>query len=51
MDDETKKKTWPRLYISDKIHARVKKAAKKQDVPMRKLGDKIALAGLKALGL
>ncbi len=41
---------YPRVYISVKVHARVKRAAKKEGVPMKKIGDKIVIAGLRALG-
>lgn len=42
---------YPRVVVSERVHARVLKAAKKQKKTMKSLGDKIVLAGLKALGL
>jgi len=42
--------TYPRVYVSQKTHDRVKKIAKKNGTSMSKLGNKIVLAGLKALG-
>lgn len=41
---------YPRVNISERVHARVLRASKKQGKPMNKLGDKIVTAGLKALG-
>lgn len=42
---------YPRLYISAQTHERIRKIAKKKGVDMKSLGDKIAKAGIKALGL
>ena len=41
---------YPRVYVSERTHARVAKTAKKQGKTMKQLGDKIVIAGLKALG-
>lgn len=48
MDD---KKTYPRLYIKESTHNKVKKIAKKMGVDQKDLGDKIARAGIVSLGL
>lgn len=42
---------YPRLYVSPQTHARVARIAKKQKTTAKALGDKIARAGIKALGL
>ena len=41
---------YPRLYISAKTHKRVHKASKKEKETMKKFGEKVAIAGLRALG-
>lgn len=41
---------YPRITVSEKVHARVARVAKKQKTTIKDLGDKIVLAGLKALG-
>lgn len=40
---------YPRVYISAAVHARVQKIAKRLNKDMKDLGNKIVLAGLKAL--
>lgn len=40
---------YPRLYVSSQTHKRVKSIAKRLDVSMKKLSEKVAKAGLKAL--
>jgi len=42
--------TYPRIYVTDKTHKRVMRAVKKAKTTQKELGDKIAVAGLKALG-
>lgn len=41
---------YPRIYVSEKVHAKVLRAAKKQKKSMKDMGDEIVLAGLRALG-
>lgn len=40
--------TYPRVYVSEKTHARFKRLAKKRNLPMKAIGDKVVLAGLRA---
>lgn len=42
------KSEYPRVYVSASTHLRVKKLAKRLNVPMIKISDKIVKAGLKA---
>lgn len=42
---------YPRLYIKDTTRARIAKIAKKRGVTMKAIGDKIAVAGIRALEL
>jgi len=41
---------YPRVYVTAQLHNAVRKAALKEGVPANKIGPKIVLAGLKALG-
>lgn len=51
MVHEVKESKYPRLSISVKTHLRVQKIAKKKALLLSDLGEKIAVAGIKALGL
>ncbi len=42
---------YPRIYVKAVTHKRIKKLAAKKKITMQELGDKIAVAGLKALSL
>jgi hypothetical protein len=42
--------TYPRVYVKIKTKARFARAAKKEGTTQEKLGDKVVLAGLRALG-
>lgn len=42
---------YPRLYTTQKTHDRVMRAAKKAKVTQKVMGEKVAKAGLQALGL
>jgi hypothetical protein len=42
--------TYPRLYVSDKTHARVARIAKKQKTTIKAISDKIVIAGIRILG-
>lgn len=42
--------TYPRIYVKETTKKRFVRAAKKAGTTQAKLGDKVALAGLKALG-
>lgn len=41
---------WPRMYISEKTHKRVKKIAKEKKTTLKAISDKIVIAGCRALG-
>jgi len=41
---------YPRLYVSNAVLKRVKRYAKKQGVSLKKISDKVAIAGLRSLG-
>lgn len=41
---------YPRVCVSARTHARVKRAAKKLDKDMKDIGNAIVIEGLKALG-
>lgn len=42
--------SYPRIYVSQPVHNKVKKVSKKLNVTMKSIGDKIVRAGLKSLG-
>jgi hypothetical protein len=52
-DNMTKVKSvkYPRVYISPAIHLKLQRIAKKQNKALKEIGNKIVLAGIKALGL
>ena len=41
---------YPRVVVSEKVHARVARVAKKQKTTMKAISDKVIIAGLKVLG-
>lgn len=43
--------SYPRVYVSEKTLARVKRIAKKQNVSVKSISDKIVVAGIRALEL
>lgn len=42
--------SYPRVYVSSPTLNKIRRVAKKLNVPMKAIGDKVVRAGLKALG-
>ncbi len=51
MTGKAKAVKYPRVYVSTKTHLRIQRIALKMKKDQKDLGEKIVLAGIKALGL